>query len=303
MSDNFADRLLEAIKTKGTAACVGFDPVLSKLPESIRSCFVDEPVGAIRSYGMRLLEVVSSLVPVVKLNIAFFEVYRGAGVDLYCELVEYARSLGLLVIGDVKRGDIGHTSTAYAMALLSDRAGVGPTADAVTLNGYFGIDGIKPFAEVAAAEGKGLFVLVHTSNASAGEMQHLCLQDGTTVTEQVGRLVHSWGEGAGLMGASGFSSIGAVVAPGDVERARLLRDVMPNSIFLVPGFGAQGRSVAQVAACFRPDGTGAVVNSSRGVIYAYESEEYVEQLANGWEACVDRACRDFVAALRDVSAG
>ena len=300
---HFADRLADALKARQTPACVGFDPVYERLPEALRSAIGSNPspvqtAAAISAFGKRVFERVAPLVAVVKINIGFFEPLRAAGVDAYYELVESARRLGLIVIGDVKRGDIGHTSAAYAEAHLADGESVAP--DAVTISGYLGIDGVSPFLDIARAHGKGVFVLVHTSNPSAGQVQHLQTPDGTEVAEHLAAHVNDWAHTDGLMGASGFSSVGAVVAPGDVERARRLRQRMPDSIFLVPGFGAQGRSVEQVAACFKDDGTGAIVNASRSVLYAYEDQRLRDQCGGDWASCVERGCIEFVDALRAV---
>jgi orotidine-5'-phosphate decarboxylase len=290
---HFADQLLEAVEQKRTPACVGFDPVLEHLPKALLDSCGDDPSAAFRAFGEALIEVVAPLVAVIKINIAFFEVYGGGGVDAYFDLVKAARSAGLLVIGDVKRGDIGHTSAAYAKAHLA-----GPNAPhAITINPYFGVDGVQPFLDVAKAEGRGLFVLVHTSNPSAAEVQHLPT-DGGTVANRVARLVHGWG--VTLRGASGASSVGAVVAPAEVSQAKALRSLMPDAVFLVPGFGAQGRSVQQVAACFRADGRGAIVNSSRGVMFAYNEARYRDTCGGNWRAAIEAACRQFIDDLKAI---
>lgn len=297
MSENFADRLIAAVRQRGTWACVGIDPVYTQLPEALRAAHPEtRAVEALRAFCRGVLEAVAPQVAVVKLNIAFFEPYRGSGVELYYEMVAYARKLGLIVIGDVKRGDIGHTSMAYARAQLADSdAGLGP--DAVTLSGYFGIDGVEPFLEICRAQGKGIFVLVHTSNASAGQVQHAALADGSNVAEQMARLVSEWGRMEGMRGRCGLSAVGAVVAPGELSRARQLRKLLPEAVLLVPGFGAQGRSLEQVAACFRADGGGALVNSSRGVINAYADAQYAPPQPERWTESVARACGDLVTAV------
>lgn len=307
MTEHFADRLVEAIRIKNTPACVGLDPTYEHLPPAIRAQFPEAGgvVEALRVFSRRVLEIVADLVGVVKINIAFFEPYRGPGIDLYFELVAYARQLGMLVIGDVKRGDIGHTGVCYAAGQLADKpspdAGVGP--DAVTVNAYFGTGGLAPFLDVCRAQGKGVFVLVHTSNASAGEVQHLETTGGVSVAEAVAGLVHGWAHADGMMGGSGYSAVGAVVAPGDVTRAKRLRALLPDSVFLVPGFGAQGRSLEQVAACFKDDGSGALVNSSRGIIFAHENPTFASGSPADWEASVRRACEAFVETLGSIRHG
>lgn len=290
MATHFADRLTKAIRQSGTSACVGFDPVLERLPRELR-CGPSQAPAAFVSFGRQVLERVAPLVAVVKINIAFFEPYRGAGVDAYFELVRFARDLGLIVIGDVKRGDIGHSSAAYAAAHLA-----GDAADAVTVHSYLGRDGVMPFVETAAGAGKGVFILVHTSNASAGEVQHLQLAEGELLAMKMARLVDEWGSAEGLIGECGYGCVGAVVAPDEVNLARKLRSAMPRSIFLVPGFGAQGRDLEQVSACFKPDGTGAIVNASRSVIYAFDPAGR----SVAWPGEIEKACRKFVSDLKAV---
>ncbi len=299
MADGFADRLVRRVQTCGTCACVGIDPDLERLPASLRvgeSTDRKTSAGVLEQFSKDVIDAVADRVAVVKLNIAFFEPFRGAGIDAYHESVRHAHDRGLLVIGDIKRSDIGHSSASYAAAHL---IGDGPTddsiPDAVTVNGYLGSDGVAPFVEAANATGRGIFVLVHTSNASAAQLQHLPLGNGNMVVEEVAALVHEWGKSS--IGASGFSNIGAVAAPGNLEIARKLRRLMPHGIFLVPGFGAQGRSVEQVAACFDENGKGAIVNASRSVIYAYESSDGGDA---SWQESVARACDEFVAALASI---
>lgn len=302
MKTGFADRLLSAVRRKNTCACVGIDPVWEKLPESIWSKFPDAPSDPLSAcagmvaFGRGVIDAVSPHVGVVKINIAFFEPLGGIGFGAYFELVRYARQAGLLVIGDVKRADIGHSSTAYASAHL----GQINSPDAITVNPYFGTDGVAPFVEFAQRTKRGVFVLVHTSNPSAGEVQHFGSEDGD-VALTVAQWVDRWGSVADLIGECGYSLVGAVVAPGDPMRAAALRGAMPRAVFLVPGFGAQGRSIDQIAPCFNSDGNGAIVNSSRGVIYAFESDAYRDAGASDWRMAVSAACRDFVMRLNEAS--
>ena len=312
MSAHFADRLIERIRQKGVPACVGLDPVYSRLPAAIAEqrdlndeTDVEASLDAVLEFCRRIIGMVAPIVPAVKINSAFFERYYWDGVEGYYDLVQEAAAAGLMVIGDVKRGDIGHSSGSYAKAHLSDPEFatlddlVAP--DAVTVNPYFGIDGIKPFLETARESGdKGLFALVQTSNESAEDVQGLTLEGGMTVGERVGVLVNAWAGDEGLMGSSGYSCLGAVVSPRDEASTAKLRALMPNCLFLVPGFGAQGRTAEQVKPCFKADGTGALVNASRSVIYAYEDMKYLEMYTSEWEKCVEHACRDFVAALKAV---
>ncbi len=322
MDNHFGDRLLKAIQEKDAAACVGFDPLIERLPPSLlakhgvgseydiqvrTSGNLGGLADAILAFGEEVLRTVSPYVPAVKINIAFFEPYYAAGIRAYHRLVQLAGELGLIVIGDVKRADIGHSTTQYALAQLGSMEHPGlreiATPDAVTVNPYFGFDGIRPFVELARDTGGGLFVLVQTSNESAAQVQGLTLSDGTKVCEQVARLVQGWAADDLLLGTSGYSCIGAVVSPRDVESTERIRSLMPNCIFLVPGFGAQGRTADEVAKCFRPDGTGAIVNASRSVIYAYNEERHRDQYGDDWPRAVEYACRDYVEAIRAVLKG
>lgn len=310
VADHFADRLMAAIVTKGVAACVGIDPVVSRLPEEIRrrhelegNASPQAVADALVEFGRRVIQVVAPLVPAVKINSAFFERCYWPGIEGYYHLVGQASAAGLIVIGDVKRADIGHSSAAYAAAHLDENLfeqppGFFKTPDAITINAYFGSDGVMPFVEQASRSGKGVFALVQTSNESADQIQGLTLEGGLRLSEQVGLLVNRWAGDPGLIGQSGFSCLGAVVAPRGADETARLRSLMPHCLFLVPGFGAQGRSAEQVRACFKTDGSGALVNASRSVIYAYEESKYRERFADSWEGCVEQACRDFVEALK-----
>jgi orotidine-5'-phosphate decarboxylase len=300
MARSFGDRITAAVAERGTPTCVGLDPVYGRLPEPVRARYGDEPsraaaAEAIYEFGRGVIEAVAPLVPVMKINVAFFELSGAPGIEAYQRLVGAARDAGLLVIGDVKRADIGHSTAAYAEAQLAGPGG----PDAVTVNPYLGLDGVSPFIEVCRAEGKGLFVLVQTSNEAAREVQDVELVSGETVAGHVGGLVDGWAGETGLVGGTGYSAVGAVVSPRDVAGADKLRSLMPRCVFLVPGYGAQGQSAERVAHCFKADCTGAVVNSSRGVIYAYENERYGVAGAD-WQRSVEAACRDFVDDIRRV---
>ena len=297
MSEHFADRLLAAIKEKGSPVCVGIDPVYDRLPDELRSDAAEPErrVDEIRTFCRTVLEAVAPHVPAVKPQIGYFEVYRGTGVDLYFEIVKFARQLGLIVIGDVKRGDIGSTAAAYAAGHLQGQ----DSPDAVTLNGYLGADGIRPFVETAGPQGKGVFVLVRTSNPSAAEVQDFAGSDGRKFYEHIAEHVAAVGSADGLVGTSGYSCVGAVVGATYPAEARRLREIMPQQVFLVPGYGAQGATAADCSASFKSDGTGAVVNASRSVLYAFGREEYA---GKNWKQAVAAAARafaeDIAAALR-----
>lgn len=318
MSNHFGDRIVGAIEAKGTPACVGFDPVLAKMPPAVLDAHdikvdyqptttgeAEACAAAILSFGRSVIDVVADHVAILKINIAFFEPFYAAGIGAYHQLIAHAQSAGLIVIGDVKRADIGHTSGAYAMAHLGGKVGENPFGmalpDSITINPYFGADGVLPFIEAARKTDRGVFILVQTSNSSACEVQGLALSDGTPVRERVAALVHDWATREGMVGQRGYSSVGAVVAPRDVASSARIRTLMPKSIFLVPGFGAQGLTPDDVAACFRSDGTGAIVNASRSVIYAHAQAETTSAGKDDWKKAVDRACRGFVDSLRSVT--
>ncbi|MBN1491731.1 MAG: orotidine-5'-phosphate decarboxylase [Phycisphaerae bacterium] len=311
MPDNFADRLLKAIRSKRAPACVGIDPIYSRLPAEISEHrdMNDEndaevALDAVLEFSRRVIRIVAPYVPAVKINIAFFERYYWEGIEGYYELVQEAADRDLIVIGDCKRADIGSTSEMYARAHLADPDFgnlddlVAP--DAVTVNPYFGLDGVRPFIDVARDEGKGVFALVRTTNESAARIQDLPGADGMSFCESVAREVAAWAQDDGLVGTAGYSCVGAVVGAQDRDNALKLRAMMPNSIFLVPGYGAQGGTAEDVAACFKSDGTGAIVNASRSILYAYEDVRYLELYASEWEKCIEQACKDFVADLAKV---
>ncbi len=279
---NFADRLVNRISDLGNPTVVGLDPRLSQIPDFIKEKALDEfgetfeaAAAAIFEFNKGIIDAIADIVPAVKPQIAFYECYGYEGFKAYEETVKYAQERGLIVIGDAKRNDIGTTATAYAEGHLGkvDLFGeLTPSidADALTVTPYLGTDGIEPFTKVCREEGKGIFVLVRTSNPSADEIQGQALGDHL-MDEHVASLVEGWGRD--LVGVSGFSSVGAVVGATYPEEARALRHLMPNQIFLVPGYGAQGGSADDVKPCFYENGTGAIVNNARGIIFAYEKNK------------------------------
>jgi len=306
VSQCFADRLTDAVIAKRVPAVVNIDPVADRLPaEFAASGSSGRPTNpaamhqCLRDFGREVIDIVAPIVPVVKINIAYFEPYHAAGIEAYDELVGHALRQGLIVIGDVKRGDVGHTAERYARAQLSEQESPTPKGpDAVTVSGYFGWDGVRPFIEVARDEGKGVFVLVRTSNDSAASVQDILTQDGGKVHEVIAALVTRWAEDSGTLGRSGYTSVGAVVATRSAEDAARLRANMPRSIFLVPGYGAQGGKAEDFKPYFKEDGTGAIVAAGRSIIYAHDRAQYREQFGSDWRRCVEQACRDFVADLR-----
>lgn len=313
MPNNFADRMLEAIARKKTPAVIALDPVYARLPAVIAEhrelndeADVEAALDAALEFCRQIIRILAPLVPAVKINSAYFERYYSEGIEGYYEVVQEAADRDLLVIGDVKRADIGPSSEMYAKAHLAEpdfsnmEDVLAP--DAVTVNGYFGIDGVKPFIDVARTheEGKGIFVLVRTSNESAGEFQDAVLADGRKVHELMAAKVAQWGAESGTIGTRGYSSVGAVVSVRDPGAAGKLRAMMPQSLLLVPGYGAQGLTAADVAPLFKSDGSGALVVAGRSVIYAYEQPKYLEMYTSEWEKCVEHACKDFIADLRNV---
>jgi orotidine-5'-phosphate decarboxylase len=261
---------------------------------------LDAAARALLAFGRGIIEAVAPHVPVLKINIAFFEPFRDAGIRTYYELVQIAHQAGMLVIGDIKRADIGHSTTQYAVAHLGGSGLDDSTVpDAVTVNPYFGLDAVKPFSDIARDTGRGLFVLVATSNESAAQVQGITLNDGRIVSDAVAELVESWASAEGMLGSSGYSCVGAVVSPRDLPATKRIRTLMPHCTFLVPGFGAQGRSADEVATCFRNDGAGAIVTASRTVIYAYEDAQRGTSETD-WRVSVASTCRDFVNAVREV---
>lgn len=270
---NFADTLIDKIK-ETSPICVGLDPRYDQIPEHIRED-APTPGAALFEFNKGIIDEVYDLVPVVKPQIAFYEMLGLDGLAALSRTIDYAKEKGLLVLLDAKRNDIGSTAEAYANAYLDE--GGDFAADALTVTPYLGYDGIKPFVEMCRKNGKGLFVLVKTSNKTSGDLQDRKVDEtGQAVYELTGQLVDSWG--SDLIGDSGYSSIGAVVGATYPDEAKKLRTLMPQSIFLVPGYGAQGGGAEDVRPCFNEDGLGAIINSSRGIIFAYEkNKDYSHQ--------------------------
>ncbi|MBQ9885678.1 MAG: orotidine-5'-phosphate decarboxylase [Lachnospiraceae bacterium] len=274
--------LAEKIKKLNAPIVVGLDPMLGYVPEHIQKKSFAEfgetlegAADAIWQFNKEIVDNVYDLIPAVKPQIAMYEQFGIEGLKAYQKTIEYCKSKGLVVIGDVKRGDIGSTSAAYATGHLG-KVKVGSKEyslfdeDFATVNPYLGSDGVKPFIDVCKQEKKGIFILVKTSNPSSGEFQDRII-DGRPLYEWVGEKVAEWG--LDHMGDS-YSYVGAVVGATYPEMGKILRKVMPKSFILVPGYGAQGGKAKDLAPYFNEDGLGAIVNSSRGIIAAYKQEKY-----------------------------
>lgn len=303
MASNFGDRLFDAVKSRKTSLIVGLDPVYNRLPSAIRShrqmndeFDANAAVDAIFDFCTQAMRIVAPMIPAVKINIAFFEKYLWEGIETYYSLISEADDLGLEVIGDVKRGDIGHTAELYAAAHLEnpELAGLEDTLapDAITINGYTGADGIEPFAEMATKQGKGLFVLVRTSNPSAAEIQDFADANGQAMYEKLAEVVGRVANESGRIGNNGYSNVGMVVGGTAPDVTTVLRQKYDNIWFLVPGYGSQGASAADCVRFCKPDGSGALINASRSIIYAYEKPEYKGQFGDDWKRCIEQAVID-----------
>ncbi len=303
MASHFSDRLHAAVQSKKTSLVIGLDPIYSRLPPAIRGHrqMNDEfdaaaAVDAIFDFCTQAMRVVAPMVPAVKINIAFFERYLWEGLESYYALISEADDLGLEIIGDVKRGDVGHTAEMYAVAHLqnSELSGLEDVLapDAVTVNGYMGADGIEPFAQMAAAEGKGVFVLVRTSNPSAAALQDLRDAEGVAVYERMAQIVADIANRPEFIGEKGYSDIGMVVGGTSPDAATTLRTKYGNIWFLVPGYGAQGAEATDCIRFCKSDGTGALINASRSIIYAYEKPKYKDEFGDDWKKCIEQAVID-----------
>ncbi len=277
-------QLIEKIQKTNAPVCVGLDPMLSYIPEHIVKTALEEygetlkgAAQAVWQFNKEIVDHTWDLIPAVKPQIAMYEQFGIEGLLVYKKTVDYCHEKGLVVIGDVKRGDIGSTSAAYAVGHLghvqvgSQRL-AGFDTDFATVNPYLGTDGVKPFVDLCSQENKGIFVLVKTSNPSSGEFQDRLI-DGKPLYELVAEKVMEWGA---LSMEGTYSNVGAVVGATYPEMAQILRKKMPHTYFLVPGYGAQGGTAEDLKACFHKDGLGAIVNSSRGIIAAYKKEQYAK---------------------------
>jgi len=285
---HFADRLADAVRDKGNAVCVGLDPRWDSLPREIRqrhgNATLDAVAAACEEFCGRVLDIVAPFVAVVKPQAAFFEACGPAGFAALQRLQRKARALGLLTILDGKRNDIASTASAYADAAFNVWQ-----ADAITINPYLGRDAVEPFLQSARRCGAGVFMLVRTSNLGSGQFQNLVC-DGRPLYRHVGDAVSAWAREN--LGHCGFGDVGAVVGATYPAELGEMRKAMSEVIFLVPGFGAQGGKAEDVAAAFRPDGLGAIVSSSRGILFPFAPDDAA------WEAKIEAATKATISVLR-----
>ena len=297
------NQLVKGIKEKDAPIVVGLDPMLSYVPEHlVKDAFaaygetLEGACEAIWQFNKGIIDATYDLIPAVKPQVAMYEQFGVPGMAAYEKTVSYCQEKGLVVIGDIKRGDIGSTSEAYAVGHLGhvqvgSKSYAGFHEDFATVNPYLGSDGVKPFMDVCKEEKKGIFVLVKTSNPSSGEFQDRVI-DGRPLYELVGEKVAQWGDE--LMG-DGYSYVGAVVGATYPEMGKVLRKIMPKTFILVPGYGAQGGKGADLVHFFNEDGLGAIVNSSRGIIAAYKQEKYKEFGAENYADASRAAVKDMIA--------
>ena len=302
------DRLVENIKKTGAPIVVGLDPMLDYIPKQVQRKAFEEfgetlegAAEAVWQFNKEIVDKTYDLIPAVKPQIAMYEQFGLPGLGAFKKTVDYCKKKGLVVIGDIKRGDIGSTSAAYAAGHIG-KVQIGSKTyapfdeDFITVNPYLGSDGINPFLKVCKEEKKGMFILVKTSNPSSGEFQDR-LVEGRPLYELVGEKVAAWGEEA--MGDT-YSYIGAVVGATYPEMGRILRRIMPKAYILVPGYGAQGGKGKDLVHFFHEDGLGAIVNSSRGIIAAYRQEKYADFGAEHFGDAARAAVEEMVSDIKGV---
>ena len=282
---NIMDKLIDKIKETNNPTVIGLDPRYKMIPEYIKNKYQKNLEGvakAIVEFNKALIDATYDIIPAVKPQIAFYEMYGLEGMKAFEETCKYAKEKGMIVIADIKRGDIGTTAKAYSNAFLG-KTKIGEQeesiydVDFVTLNPYMGIDAIKPFIEDCEKYNKGAFILVKTSNPSSGDLQDLKLENGEEVYTKVAKLVEEWGKN--LIGEYGYSSISAVVGATYPKQLEDLRKVAPHTFFLIPGYGAQGGKAEDIALGFDENGIGGIVNSSRGLMCAYKSDLWKDKYA------------------------
>ncbi|MBN1394098.1 MAG: orotidine-5'-phosphate decarboxylase [Pirellulales bacterium] len=297
---SFADRLYAAIKRLRSPVLVGLDPRVESLPEGLRpqGSSPAEQAAAYDRFCRGVIDVAAPLVPAVKPQAAFFEQLGPAGMNVLAGVIGYAQSKGLLVVLDGKRNDIGSTATAYARGMLGAGGQSVWGADAATVSPYLGDDSLRPFIDVAVERGAGIFVLVKTSNPGGKMLQDL-VADGKPLYRHVAEYVER--QAVETISQCGYGAVGAVVGATYPEQLAELRAAMPHTTFLVPGFGSQGGTARDVAAAFDSQGRGAVVNNSRGIIFAHAAKPYAERFGSArWQEAVEAATREMIEQLRAV---
>jgi len=305
---NIFDTLIEQINEKQSPICIGLDPRLKQIPEFLVKKHVERHgnipkavAEAFKDFFIQIIDKTHDLVPAVKPQFAFWEMYGHDGIKALQETIAYAKEKGLIIIADAKRQDIGSTSDAYASSILGESPLPDDSTksmfdtDIITIGPYLGSDSINSFLEVCKEKNKGVFVLVKTSNPSSIEFQDQKINDDR-VFEVVAGAVENWGKDS--IGDSGFSSVGAVVGATYPEQASKLRRLMPHTFFLVPGYGSQGGAGADTVHNFTNEGTGAIVNSSRGIIFAYEKDSNPEQFAESARSATINMKHDILSALQ-----
>lgn len=282
MKSNMMDNLIDKIKEKNSPIVMGIDPRYEMIPDCVKSKYAKDMAGFAEStveFAKNLIDATYDIIPAIKPQLAYFEMMGPSGLNAFQEIVDYAKSKGLIVIADAKRGDIGTTSQGYSntflgKTLLEDYEETIYDADFVTVNPYMGTDCVKPFIDDSKKYDKGVFVLVKTSNKSSGELQDLRLENGKKVYEQVATLVEEWGKD--LIGKYGYSSISAVVGATYPEQLKEIRKIAPHTFFLIPGYGAQGGKAEDIALGFDENGLGGIINASRSLMCAYKSDKWKE---------------------------
>lgn len=280
---NAIDKLIEKIKETGNPTVMGLDPRYEMLPKCVTEKYpltLEGVSSAIIEYNKALIDATCDIIPAIKPQIAFYEMFGVPGMQAFKETCSYAKQNGMIVIADIKRGDIGSTAQGYSNAYLGNTK-IGDVEesiydiDFVTVNPYMGTDCVKPFIDDCKKYNKGLFILVKTSNPSSGELQDLKLEDGQEVYKRVANLVENWG--ADLRGENGYSSIAAVVGATYPKQLQELRNIAPHTFFLIPGYGAQGGKPEDIALCFDENKLGGIVNASRSLMCAYKSDRWKDE--------------------------
>lgn len=288
------DRLIEKIKETDNPSVIGLDTDISYLPQDMleKVNTLEQAAEAITKFNKNIIDAVHKIVPAVKVQVAYYEQLGVAGMKAFWDTLSYAKEKGMIAIADVKRNDIGSTASAYSKAYfggveIKGKRLVGFEADFITVNGYLGSDGLKPFIKDCKERDKGIFVLVKTSNPSSAELQDQELKDNKPFYQLVGELVDNLGKD--LIGKYGYSKVGAVVGATHPKQAKVLRELFPNVFFLVPGYGAQGGTAEDLKVCFDSNGLGAIVNSSRGIICAYQKDKYkgMHYAEAAYNACLE----------------